>query len=73
MSLLSGQRGNLTERMVAVIWSLLLSIVSLMGAVYLILWQTYVLRVEVVLCAVQLGFIALEMVFGFISAITFAR
>ena len=59
--------------MVAVVWSLLLSVVSVMGALYFLLWQTYVLRVEVILCAIQLAFIGLELVFGFISAITFAR
>ena len=70
---LLGKRGNLTEQTLSVVWSLLISIVSLFGCIYLILWQTYVLRLEVVICAIQLGFIGIEMIFGIISAISFAR
>ncbi|CAH1794529.1 unnamed protein product [Owenia fusiformis] len=68
-----GQKGNLTERMVAVVLCIALSIPSLFGALYFLLWQTYVLRIEVILSAIQLAFLGLELIFGVISVVTFAR
>lgn len=67
------QKGNLTERIVGVVISILLSIPAVLGALYLILWQTYVLRVDVILAAIQAAFIGLELVFGIVSMINFAR
>ncbi|KAK3098595.1 hypothetical protein FSP39_021085 [Pinctada imbricata] len=66
-------KGNLTERGIGVFVSLLLSIPACLGAVFLLLWQTYVLRVDVILAAIQLAFIGFELIFGLISIITFAR
>lgn len=68
-----GMKGNLTERVVSVVVSLLLTLPSIFGCLYLIIWQTYVLRLEVIINSVQLAFIALEVLFGIISFITFAR
>lgn len=70
---LTAQKGNLTERIVGVVISILLSIPAVLGALYLILWQTYVLRVDVILAAIQAAFIGLELVFGIVSMINFAR
>ncbi|XP_048766778.1 transmembrane protein 216-like [Ostrea edulis] len=67
------QKGNLTERIVGVVISILLSIPAILGTLYLILWQTYVLRVDVILAAIQAAFIGLELIFGIICMITFAR
>ncbi|KAL5010936.1 hypothetical protein ScPMuIL_013241 [Solemya velum] len=67
------RKGNLTERIVGVVISILLSIPSLLGVLFLLLWQTYVLRVDVILASIQIAFIGLELVFGIISIITFAR
>ncbi|XP_064627134.1 transmembrane protein 216-like [Lineus longissimus] len=68
-----GQKGNLTERMVAVILSLVISIPVLIGIIYLLLWQTYVLRVEVILCGIELTFLGLELIFSIVAIVTFAR
>ncbi len=73
MCFVAGQKGNLTERMVSVVLCVGLSVASVLGAVYMLIWQTYVLRVEAVLASVQISFIALEFVFGIISVVTFAR
>ncbi|XP_076466464.1 transmembrane protein 216-like isoform X2 [Babylonia areolata] len=73
LRLFFGKKGNLTEQIVGVVISVLLSIPSLLGALFLLLWQTYVLRVEVILSGIQIAFIGLELVFGIISIITFAR
>lgn len=70
---ISAQKGNLTERIMGVLVSIVLSIPAVLGTLYLILWQTYVLRVDVILAAIQAAFIGLELVFGIISMITFAR
>ncbi|KAK3585673.1 hypothetical protein CHS0354_020239 [Potamilus streckersoni] len=66
-------KGNLTERILGVIVSILLSIPAILGAVFILLWQTYVLRADVILAAIQLSFLGLELIFGIISIITFAR
>lgn len=73
LRLFFAQKGNLTERIVGVVISILLSIPAVLGALYLILWQTYVLRVDVILAAIQAAFIGLELVFGIVSMINFAR
>ena len=72
-NLFVGQKGNLTERMISVVLSIGLSIASVFGAVYMLIWQTYVLRIEAVLAAIQIAFIGLEFIFGIISVVTFAR
>ncbi len=59
--------------MLAVGLCLGLSIASVFGAIYMLIWQTYVLRLEAVLAAMQIAFIGLEVVFGIISLVTFAR
>ena len=66
-------KGNLTERVVAVVLSLVITVPAVFGNIYLLIWQTYVLRVEVILNAIQLSFMGLELLFGIISCITFAR
>ena len=68
-----GMKGNLTERVVAVVLSLVITVPAVFGNLYLLIWQTYVLRVEVILNAIQLAFMGLEILFGIISCITFAR
>jgi len=71
--LLTARKGNLTERSVGVGVSMLLSVPSIMGALYLLLWQTYVLRVDLILSAIQLVFIGFELIIGIVSIINFAR
>ncbi|XP_064618148.1 transmembrane protein 216-like [Liolophura sinensis] len=73
LRLFFGQKGNLTERIIGVLTSILLSVPALFGAIYLILWQTYVLRIDIVLSAIQLCFICLETIFGIVSMVTFGR
>ncbi|KAK6171497.1 transmembrane protein 216 [Patella vulgata] len=73
LRLFFGRKGNLTEQTVGVIISVLLSVPAILGAVFILLWQTYVLRIDVILAAIQLAFIGLELIFGIISIISFAR
>ena len=68
-----GMKGNKTERISSVVMSLVMTLPSLFGCIYLLVWQTYVLRVEVIINALQLGFIAFEVLLAIIACITFAR
>ena len=67
------KKGNKTERIGSVVSSLIITVPSMFGCIYLLVWQTYVLRVEVILNALQLGFIAFEVLLAIIACITFAR
>ncbi|XP_060069668.1 transmembrane protein 216-like [Ylistrum balloti] len=67
------QKGNLTEKIVGVIVSIMLSIPAILGALFLLLWQTYVLKVDVILAAIQLAFTGLELIMAIVSIINFAR
>jgi putative Mn2+ efflux pump MntP len=73
LCIFSARKGNLTERIVGVIVSILLSIPALLGGVFYLYWQTYVTRADIILSGIQLAFIGLELIFGIVSIITFAR
>jgi transmembrane protein 216 len=73
LSNFAGRKGNLTERSLAVAICLVFSLVGALGAIYYLLWQTYVLRCEVILVAIQLVFIGFEVIFSIVSMVTFAR
>lgn len=68
-----GKKGNLTERSTSVLLSILLTVPSSLSAFYFLLWQTYVLRLDVVLSAVQLLFQALQTLFAVFSIAAFAK
>merc|ERR1711972_905400 len=55
--LLSGWKGNLTESPGSVGVSLALVVPSVLGVLYLLLWQSYVLRLEVVTSSIQLAMV----------------
>lgn len=69
----TGYKGNLTENVPIVIVSLVFSIVSFFGVLYLLLWQTYVLRADVILTSIEIVFIGLEMILCVVCAIIFLR
>lgn len=50
-----GKRGNLTNQTVPLVASLLLIAPSLLAVLHCLLWQSYVLRVEIIACGVQIG------------------
>lgn len=52
--------GNLTERQIPIVASIILGLTSILGSVYILLWQTYVLRIELILSIIQLVFQGLE-------------
>jgi len=71
--LLSGWKGNLTESAGSVGVSLALVIPSVLGVLYLLLWQSYVLRLEVVVSSIQLAVVAGQGIFGVVSLLAFSR
>ncbi|XP_077863530.1 transmembrane protein 216-like [Saccoglossus kowalevskii] len=71
--LFMGKKGNLTERTISLLLSVVLSLPMIFAHVYLLIWQTYVLRAEIILNSIQLVFLGLELVFSIIAIITFAR
>ncbi|KAJ8956520.1 hypothetical protein NQ318_019239 [Aromia moschata] len=58
------RRGNLTEKTWPVILAILLTIPSVLGVVYLMIWQSEVLRFEYIICTIQLGLCVLEIITG---------
>ena len=93
-----GTKGNLTERNVGILISIIISIPCIgglciqivkvkmnyhiikvsfffvfKGFLYFLLWQHYVLRIELIINAIQLVFLALEVVLKIIALIVFAR
>ncbi|XP_003976514.2 transmembrane protein 216-like [Takifugu rubripes] len=68
-----GWKGNLCERSLASCLSLFLLVPCVALAVYVLLLQTFVLRVEFILAAVLLVFYGLELVLGLVSLLAFSR
>ncbi|CAM1327365.1 Uncharacterised protein g9486 [Pycnogonum litorale] len=68
-----GSKGNLTERTMPVVLSILLSVPSFVCVLYFLLWQTYVLRIEAILSGILLVLQGLQFIFAVFSVITFAR
>ncbi|XP_067946758.1 transmembrane protein 216-like [Watersipora subatra] len=62
-----GMKGNLTERRLACFISIAMSVTSLCGALYFVLWQTYVLMLEFILLAIHMSFVVLETIFGIVT------
>ncbi|RNA18720.1 transmembrane protein -like [Brachionus plicatilis] len=66
-------KGNLTERIFGIVVSIILTAPCVGGSLYLLIWQHYVLRVELIINAIQLVFILLEFILEIIAIIVFAR
>lgn len=68
-----GRKGNLTEHQLSVVACLLLTIPCTLSAVYILLWQTYVLRIEIILSSIQFVFHGLEIIYCIVLAIGFTK
>ncbi|XP_035227563.1 transmembrane protein 80-like isoform X3 [Stegodyphus dumicola] len=68
-----GQKGNLTERMLSVVLSLLLTVPVVAGVCYFLWWQTYVLMIDVILSVILLVFLSLQCLFSIFTLFTFKR
>ncbi|XP_067902237.1 transmembrane protein 80-like isoform X4 [Heterodontus francisci] len=68
-----GFEGNLTEEAVPIVTSLILTIPSVMLSLYFLLWQTYVLKADVIINAILLVIYGLEGILDIIAVSAFAR
>ena len=71
--ILLAKKGNLTARTLSSTVSLLLALPCILAVVYMLVWQTYILKIEVILCATMLVFQGLHVFFGILVTITFIR
>ncbi|KAL0811440.1 hypothetical protein ABMA28_009841 [Loxostege sticticalis] len=62
--LILGRKGSLSERDVPVMFSVLLTIPSMMGVLYLLVLQVVVLRIEYIWCTLMLSLQMLEFLFA---------
>lgn len=68
-----GYKGNLAERILSLGLSLLLAIPVLFIDLFILLWQTYVLRLEAILVCLALVLLGIEVIFTIATMITFKR
>ncbi len=71
--LFQGSKGNKTEQIPPLAWSSLLSLTVVLLHAFYITEQTYVLRVDVIVNAIGLVFVALETLLAFLAGFTFYR
>ncbi|XP_022121029.1 transmembrane protein 216-like [Pieris rapae] len=73
MRIFLGRRGNLASKKVPVFFSVILTIPSAVGVCYFLIYQTYILRLEYIWCAVMLIFHALELAFAILFIFTVCK
>lgn len=65
-----GKKGNLTETLMSVVLSIIFTAPSVLALLYLLLWQTYVLRLEVIMVSFALVFEGTELLFALLAVVT---
>ncbi|XP_045521144.1 transmembrane protein 216-like [Pieris brassicae] len=73
MRIFLGRRGNLASKKIPVFFSVVLTIPSAVGVCYFLIYQTYILRLEYIWCAVMLIFHALELSFAILFIFTVCK
>ncbi|XP_026031538.1 transmembrane protein 80 [Astatotilapia calliptera] len=68
-----GVKGNLTESETYVFGNLLLTGATILLTVYFLVWQSYVMRADVIISSVSLGLYGLDGVLAFSTLTRFAR
>ncbi|CAH2245705.1 transmembrane protein 80-like [Pararge aegeria] len=68
-----GRKGSLSERDVPVMFSVLLTVPSIGGVLYLLRWQVVVLRIEYIWCTLMLAIQVCEFVFASMFIVTMFR
>ena len=69
----TGVKGNLPEKNVSLLVSLVFIVPIFFGYLYLVLWQTYVLRVELVVVVIAFVGLCLEFPLGLFTLCSFIR
>mmetsp|Transcript_23105 Transcript_23105/g.54039 ORF Transcript_23105/g.54039 Transcript_23105/m.54039 type:complete len:144 (-) Transcript_23105:119-550(-) len=68
-----GSMGNKTEQVVPTAWFLLLTLLGVLGNLYLVHYQIYVTRLEFVINIISFVFLGLEFILGILAIVGFAR
>ncbi|KAH0944572.1 hypothetical protein HN011_006453 [Eciton burchellii] len=68
-----GRKGNLTERGLPIFIGIILTVPSSLATLYFLLWQSCVLRLEMILCGIQLVLLASEMIIAVMYLIAIYR
>ncbi|XP_018914329.1 transmembrane protein 216-like [Bemisia tabaci] len=73
LRLFFAHKGNLTEKCSTLFFSVILLVPSTFGVLYFLYWQTYILRLEVMLCYIQLCLLAVEFILSLVSLSSFFK
>lgn len=65
-----GSKGNLTDKAPPIVISSILNISTILGTLYLIKWQTYIIYLEVIIGYIELTFELICFILGFIHLLT---
>jgi len=68
-----GRKGNLMEQQLPILGCLCLTLPCVLSAVYFIMWQTYVLRFELILSSIHFVFHGIEIVYCIVLTIGFSK
>uniref|UniRef100_T1H2M4 Transmembrane protein 216 n=1 Tax=Megaselia scalaris TaxID=36166 RepID=T1H2M4_MEGSC len=68
-----GRKGSLSEYSWKVYLSVVLTIPSLCGVLYFLLYQTYILKLEYIICALLVALHAAEIMFALVFFVTLCR
>ncbi|KAK0181608.1 hypothetical protein PV327_003879 [Microctonus hyperodae] len=68
-----GRKGNLTERGLPILLGIVLTIPSALATLYFLFWQNYVLRLEMILCSIQLVLLTAELIISVMCLIAIYR
>lgn len=70
MRLFMARKGNLTDSWPPLTASLLLNVPSILGVLYCFLWQTYILRIEVIVVLIEIICETMVFVLGLLHVVT---
>ena len=68
-----GRKGNLMERGLLFLLAIALTVPSSLVTLYFLFWQHYTLRLEVILCSIQIVLLSIELVIAILCLITIYR
>jgi len=68
-----GSKGNKTQDITLMVIFLILTVPSLLGSIFFLKWQTYILRLDQVVNIVSLIFISCEVLLALLTILTFWR
>jgi transmembrane protein 216 len=68
-----GKEGNLTEGQLHILMCLFLTVSATMGTVYVVVWQTYLLNIELILASITFVFHGLEFLYCVTLTFGFAK